>query len=145
MLALADIRRSIHDDHASSRPLSAGYEEIGVAGELAFEDWSGCPMDRTVRPAGDTCDFTIAGHTIDVKTARKAYNLIIEEGRVDQDIYVLAQFETPDGIRFLGWHWGVVMAKQPVRTFGHGIRNHFMAAAELRTMADLREGLEPNG
>jgi mannose/fructose/N-acetylgalactosamine-specific phosphotransferase system component IIB len=61
--AEAASRTAIHDELSSQRKLSDGFESIAP---LRF--------------------------TVDVKTACKAFNLILEVGKVTADIYVLAEF-----------------------------------------------------
>ena len=102
---IARDREEIHKNHKSSRPLSHNYEYIGLKAESCFADKYGLAMDKELKPSGDNGkDFIINNKTIDIKAARKAYNLIVEKGKVKSDIYVLAQYcDVTDNIDFLGW------------------------------------------
>ena len=86
---IATEREKIHEDHASSRPLSKNYEYIGLVGESEFANQFNYKIDEKLRPSGDGGkDFNSPLGLIDIKTARKAFNLIVEKGKVDSDIYV---------------------------------------------------------
>jgi hypothetical protein len=136
----ADARHSLHSDHASHRPLSEGYELVGLVGEGEFSRVSHQPLDLNRRPGGDgRVDFVVPFRvTIDVKTARKAGNLIEEEGKVTCDVYVLAEYsdDTRSAI-LVGWEKGSVLARAPLRDFGHGILNHYIPRDQLRPIPDL--------
>lgn len=118
---------------------------MGLAGEQAFENEFGIKLDRTSRIDGDGGnDFslpTIYGlFKVDVKAARKAYNLIVEQGKCFPfTIYVLAKFCDITGIAVLiGWEWGSVIMRTPVRDFGYGVMNHHIAKEKLRGIEELR-------
>ena len=74
--------------------------------------------------------------TIDVKTAKKAYNLLLEEGKVLSDIYVLADYNGGDTF-LVGWEWGKILKQAPTKDFGYGVINHYIASEELRPMREL--------
>jgi hypothetical protein len=129
-------RHALHENHPTHRPLSDGYEEVGLAGEAAFAAATGLEIDTEDRPGGDAGRDFILPLTIDVKTARKAFNLIVEVGHVNSDIYVLAEFK--DGkAEMVGWAWGKELRSRPTRDFGHGVNNHFIPREELRPMGPL--------
>lgn len=134
-------RAALHADHATSRPLSEGYEKVGFVGEVVFAREFNLPLDWRRRAGGDGgFDFTVpVRHTVDVKTVRKAHNLLQEQGKISADICVLAQYLTDEeaDAQLVGWEWGKVLARAPVRDFGHGILNHFIARGDLRPMAQL--------
>ena len=136
----ANARRDLHVDHASHRPLSEGYELVGLIGEAEFARVFGLPLDLSRRPGGDgRVDFIVPFRiTVDVKTARKASNLIEEQGKVSCDIYVLAEY-SDDGKRadLIGWEKGEKLARAPVRDFGHGIQNHYIPRENLRPISEL--------
>jgi hypothetical protein len=135
----ADARAALHAGHASSRPLSEDYENVGLAGEFAFGRFCGQMPDLSERPAGDQgVDFVIPLlYTVDVKTARKANNLIHEASKpLTADIYVLAE-HSGDDARLLGWAWRSTLAAAPVKDFGHGIDNRYIPRENLRAMEEL--------
>ena len=139
---IAQRRHDIHKSHASSRPLSKDYELVGLSGEVAFAEFSGLGVDWEERPSGDKgIDFTTPnGKTIDVKTARKAYNLIHEENKSFADIYVLAQYiDNKEESILIGWEYGHVLKKSPRKDFGYGIINHYINKNKLNSMQDLKE------
>lgn len=135
-------RHEMHKHQASSRPLSKDYHLVGLAGETAFGRFSGRMPDLEQRIAGDDgFDFIISlKFTVDVKTFRKAYHLIQEQGKVTADIYVLAEYddETRNG-KLLGWEWGRILAKAPLKDFGYGIITHYIKTSDLRPMSELKE------
>jgi hypothetical protein len=135
----AKFRDSTHSKHASRRPLSDDFEYVGLAGEVAFAQAYNAPMDlRSVATGDKGVDFyTIAG-TVDVKTARKPFNLIVEEGKVVADIYVLARYhDQTKKAELLGWEYGQNIKKWSIKDFGYGIRNHYKSASQLRKMSEL--------
>lgn len=135
-------REELHEHHATSRPLSDDYELVGLVGEYAFQLWSGLEMDLELRPGGD-CKFDFVmpnGLTIDIKTAKKAYNLFREEGKPHADILVLAGIAADlSTVTFYGWEYGVTMVYQPTRDFGHNILNHYKRSGKLRSMHELKK------
>ncbi len=135
-------RHDAHKDHATSRPLSDDYEMVGLAGETAFGRLSGRMPDLERRLEGDKgVDFVVSlKFSVDVKTARKAFNLIHEQGKPIADIYVLAEYddETKQA-RLIGWEWGLVLQRAPVKDFGYGVHNHYIPASKLKPMQDLKE------
>lgn len=138
-------REQLHAQHKSSRPLSEGYEYIGLAGEAAFAELFGLPVDLTARPSGDNgVDFSTSAGTVDVKTYRKPYNLLLEVGKRHADILVLAGYDG-EKARLIGWEYSRVLLACPVRDFGYGIRNHYKAAHSLRKLAELREIIHDRG
>lgn len=136
---LADSRMSLHSNHKSSRPLSVDYEFIGLLGEWEFSKITKLPMDTSLRPSGDRgIDFKIGILTIDIKTARLAYNLLRERNKPHANVLVLARYiEKDSNIVFLGWEFDHVMLQQPYKDFGYGIINHYKAVELLKPMDKL--------
>ena len=136
---LAAKRHRLHEGQKSSRPLSRDYELVGLAGEYAFAEAYGLSVDETERPGGDSgSDFVVNGITIDIKTARKAYNLIVEEGKIKADIYVLAQYEGDTDATLLGWATRRQVSMAPTKDFGYGINNHYISKGLLSPMPGLK-------
>lgn len=133
------LRHESHKNHATNRPLSENYEYIGLLGEWKFGQFINCEPDLSRRLSGDKgVDFTVNNITIDIKTARKAYNLIHEEGKSFCDIYVLAQYDNDkDDITLIGWEYGDILKKAPIRDFGYGVINHYLHSSNLKTMQEL--------
>ena len=143
--AIAKRRHDIHKNHASSRPLSKDYELVGLSGEIAFGEFANLEADLSERPEGDNgVDFEAPnGMTIDVKTARRAYNLIHETGKKFANIYVLAQYdENTESATLMGWEYGTTLAKAPTKDFGYGIINHYISKDRLRPMVDIKKVCE---
>lgn len=140
LLKLDKDRRDLHENHQSSRPLSKNYELLGLMGELAFEKCYGYLMDRSPRRRGDNgIDFTNRkGETIDVKTADKPYNLLVEATKIDSgaDIYVLAWGNIEKRtVHFLGWVRRGRMRATPIKDIGgFGILSHYLAGGRLDPM-----------
>lgn len=139
-MKFAEDRTPQHNNHQSQRVLSTNHDDVGLAGEFAFGEFSGLWPDTSLHPSGDNgIDFRVPlVFTVDVKTARKPLNLIHEEGKPFVDIYVLAGFDDDTRKAWLiGWEWGSVLKNAPTGDFGHGVINHFIAAEQLRTMDEL--------
>lgn len=143
-------RHNLHRHHTSSRPLSDNYELVGLRGEEKLGEVLGIDVDLSRRPGGDGgVDFVVPiidprssrvmEWRVDVKTARKPGNLIVERGKVRlRTIYVLARYsDATDSVDLLGWECSAVVARAPVRDFGYGIINHYIPASMLRSVADL--------
>ncbi len=152
LLKIAQQRSGTHVGHKSQRILSQDYNLIGVCGEDAFADEFDLDIDDSIRPSGDKgVDFTInlmCGHdlhnepfTVDVKTAKLPFNLLLEVGKPVVDIYVLADYNEGDSI-LLGWSWGKVLSQAPSRDFGYGVINHYIPAEDLRPISELKERIE---
>lgn len=136
----AKARAALHANHASNRPMSEGYETVGLVGEAQFACDFHQPLDWERRPGGDNgCDFIVPFKMIvDVKTFRRPFHLIVEPGKVHRaDIYVLAGY-SDETLRaeLLGWEWRQAVERAPVKKF-EGIDNHYIAAGQLRPMEDL--------
>ena len=113
----AELMLAKHDTSPSSRPMSDGYELVGAYGEIVWARMHGLPDPRLEQTGGDGGrDFihrvcTDQGGTkpisVDVKTARKAFYLIVPVGQVRADVYVLAAYiegaQSSPRIKFIGW------------------------------------------
>jgi len=137
---------------------------IGAAGEWIFAKWFNIPYDiaeHTEHPEGDGgIDFTVylTKHryplTIDVKTARNPYYLLVKDhliGRGAQLLVLLAFDDATKACSFVGFEWRRVMAQMPVRTFGHPQKNYYRPReklhqwGELCALMALRDGLAGPG
>jgi len=123
---------------------------IGIAGELAFGKRYSLNVDKSIRPDGDGhVDFRAVTNngkaiTIDIKTAIKAYNLLIKEWEIDDCalVLVLAKYDTAnEEVSFLGWQTKGVMRTMPKKVFSPrlGIMNYFCPLDQLRRMEELDE------
>ena len=141
---IAEEREAIHKDHTSSRPLSDNYEYIGLKGEAQFSEEFGINLDLKLRPGGDKgSDFLTKLGSGDVKTAGKAYNLIVEKNKVDADIYVLAQYnDSNDKAILLGWTIRNQVLDAPVKDFGYNIINHYIPKSKLMPMESLKNFID---
>lgn len=138
----AEARHDAHKDHASSRPLSEDYEYVGLLGESKFGELSGLMPDLQRKLSGDNgVDFVVPlKFSVDVKTARKAYHLIHEQGKNFADIYVLASFDDEtQSVKLVGWEWGATLKRAPIKDFGYGIMNHYIPAKDLKPMDELKK------
>ena len=138
---IAQDRETIHKDHATSRPLSKDYEYIGLKGEAQFSEEFGLDLDLKLRPEGDKgSDFSTKLGSVDVKTARKAYNLIVEKNKVHADIYILAHYSDPaDKAVLLGWTIKDQVLAAPIKDFGYNIINHYIPKEKLMPMETLKK------
>ncbi len=99
-------------------------------------------MDESIRPEGDGhVDFSTPIGSIDVKTARKAYHLLVKAWEMENaaDFIVLAQFKDLEHIEFLGWDTKEIMRLMPIKDFGYGIKNYYRHSSQLRPMSQLRD------
>jgi hypothetical protein len=119
---------------------------IGISGEIAFGKRYSLKPDLELRPFGDNhIDFEIQINdvkniTIDVKTAQKAYNLLVKKWEINKcsDILVLAKYINNEDIEFLGWTTKKIMSQQPIKIFSSlGIENYFLPKEKLAPMEDL--------
>lgn len=150
---LGKLRQKVHTDakNSTQRFFDDKNEEdiLGISGEWSFEHITGLPMDRSLKPDGDDhVDFTFKwnGHsvTVDVKVARKPYNLLIKEWEIEKaaKITVLAHFDNFK-VRFLGWEFKDVMEQMPVKVLHWGgIRNYCRKAENLRPMEKLYQMIQ---
>jgi hypothetical protein len=146
----AQARHELHVDHPTHRPLSEGYELVGLRGEEALANYFGLEIDLVRRPGGDggvDNKLCLSGfeYKVDVKCARKALNLIVEVGKVEpKTIYILASYsDEDDAAVLLGWQWGVVLMNAPKKDFGYGVINHYVPRSKLRGLDDLAERHTP--
>lgn len=139
LVAHAEARHALHEGKRSHRPLSEGYELVGLAGEKAFCDWAGIKVDLTLRPRGKRINYRINRKKIDVLTARKPNHLLVEQGKVRADIYVLAAYRDHDGTaRLLGWaDKAMVREAAAWDVGGMGVISHAIWHTNLRPMAEL--------
>ena len=135
---IADQRTGSHIGHQSQRILGDNHDLVGVSGETIFAKYFGLKMNDDIKPEGDEgIDFLLGlNFSVDVKTARKPYNLLLEVGKPVADIYVLADFNDGDPY-LLGWHWGIILSQAPSKDFGYGVINHYIPVEELRSMNEL--------
>jgi hypothetical protein len=138
------MRHHLHEGSASHRPLSTGYEQVGIAGEQAFAREFGIEWDRELRPGGNGgSNFRYRGKRVNVYTARKPLNLIVEKGKATADIYVLAGYR--DGsARLIGWATKRMVLDAPVKDVGgFGIMSHAIPFEDLFAMSELDKALAP--
>lgn len=137
---VAQQRVATHASHSSSRPLSSDYEFVGVKGEYALAVRFGLSLEsiKAVRVGGDGhIDFNVAGYSIDVKTARKPYNLLVEVGVPVADLIVLGRYTEGCSVDLVGWEYSQTMLLCPTKDFGYGINNYFLSASNIRPMKTL--------
>ena len=127
-------------------------DTIGVAGETTFARRYGLEVDERILPDGDGhIDFIVKINnldiSIDVKTAQRAYNLLIKEWEIKEcaDILVLAEYD--DGVvKLLGWETKEVMRLMPTKVFSSlGINNFYRHNSRLRPMMHLDEIFRAGG
>jgi len=133
-------RESLHKFHISSRPLSDNYEYIGMLGECAVSLLLGLEVDWELRASGDKGkDFIYKGYILDVKTARKPYNIIREINKPHGDILILAGInEKLDTVDLMGWEFDEIIQKAPYKDFGYGIINHYIPVDKLQEINKLK-------
>lgn len=138
---IADDIESLHVNHASQRILSEDYLFMGLAGEYTLAKELAITYKISLQPGGDKgIDFNTPIGTVDVKTARKPYWLIVPvENKHPADIYVLAGYQDLGRIvTLIGWTYWNILKEQPAKDFGAGILTHFLEAAQLSPMVLLQ-------
>jgi hypothetical protein len=139
--SLAQRRNAKFAHLARNRPLSNNYEEVGVVGEWEFGRLCGqMPKEPSTRGGDGGWDFEVpVVFTVDVKTSRKGDVLLVEQGKLKADIYVLAHYAGDgDGETILaGWAFATQLKSVPPVDTGRGVVNHALPVAQLRPMAEL--------
>ena len=143
--AEADRRHRLHESHPTHRPLSDGYELVGLKGEEEFARVFGGVVDLSSKPGGDGGqDAAVRLRTtrrfpVDVKTSRKPIHLPVEFGKVKTGtIYVLAAYsDATKRARLLGWATADDLLAAPVRELTEGIKSHAIHVADLRDIQEL--------
>ncbi len=130
-------------DAPSTRALSPDYDRVGALGELHFSELSGLPMDKTRRVHGDHgVDFTRWDLTIDVKTLRHPYSLLVERNKVYADVFVLMGVDKELTKAYVvGWTLFDAVLMAPITKSRYGIWNHTVPARELRPLESLFRAL----
>jgi hypothetical protein len=119
---------------------------IGITGEIKFGERYNLKPDLEIKPNGDGhVDFKVKFNdktivTIDVKTAQKAYNLLVKEWEIDKcsDILVLCKYNGENNVEFLGWTTKKIMKEQPKKVFSSlNINNYYLHYTKLNKMEML--------
>jgi len=147
---LGTARQSAHPNGTPRYYSDPNVEDIiGVAGEQAFANRYGIKIDESIRPDGDNHidfklqyvdGFDVKQLTIDVKTAKKPFNLLIKDWEIDKcaDILILAKYNDDKSVELLGWEYKSIMKKQPTKVFSSlGINNYYKSREQLRPMSEL--------
>lgn len=138
----AQKRTNLHAGNSSQRTLSINAEFMGLLGEFVFSEFCGVPVDLSIRPKGDKgIDFILSNKkTVDVKTFKKAWNLICEDCKpLSADIYVLAKFnEDNESVNLIGWATKEELEVAPKKDFGYGIVNKYIPIQKLHPMKELQ-------
>lgn len=137
---LADARTGLHPNSTST--IAAGADYVGMRGEFAFGELIGLHPDTSARPGGDGgIDFVVPILTsVDVKTRReradgKKCNLLVEQGKVNADIYVQAVLSVDEAdCRCIGWIRARDLLRYRARDFGHGVACHAVPEGDLLAM-----------
>jgi len=126
----ADDRTALHQGNASTCKLHDKYDEQGIAGEHAFSQRYKLFHDMSRKPRGDGgIDFLRVPllFDVDVKCSENAYQLIVEVGTVDADIYVLAQYRGKmTNAKLLKWCWRADVLAAPHKQYSSGKINHYI-------------------
>jgi len=138
-------RKDLHNPVKQQNSLLEDKDPMGMLGEMAFALITGHAVDLEQRIEGDDgYDFIVPlKFTVDVKTTlktNKSHNLMVKEGDVHADIYVLAMVENdiPD---FVGWAWGKQVKAAPTKDFRAGYQSHYIAIDSLYPMSQFYERL----
>ena len=139
-------RHRLHRGQKSHRPLSKDYEYISLVGEEQFAKEFKVLRDKSLRVAGDGgWDFDLGFAKVDVKTARRPRNIIVEHGKlVDSLIYCQARYDdATDTAQLLGWAYGHELSRA-YKDFGYGVLNHWLLVTQSKSMKELKELYAPS-
>jgi hypothetical protein len=145
--AIAKQRAETHKNHRSRTVWNPQSEMLGVIGEFAFELLTGFKMDRSIQKKGDTYDFLINDHAIDVKSSSNGHYLRVKVKNfhpVSNFIYVLAKTQVaPEAASadFLGWINGLHMSKYCVEECLYQSPCYKISKAYLAPMFSLKKVL----
>lgn len=142
--SVAEQRKALHDGYVGKPQILPNRDVIGAAGEKAFADRYGLPMDTTARPHGDGGrDFTGPIGRIDVKTSPTPGNIIVRtcDGHKLAEAVVLAKFipESQTAV-LLGWATRAEVLSGSVRDFGYNGPCYAYPRHKLRPMPATIEG-----
>lgn len=136
---------------ASTHRWSAHSDSAGLSGEQALADYFDYRHEMINKPGGDNgIDRQLLLRTpngpewinVDVKAAAKPRNLLVDVTKVrPHTIYILGHYHPEtDTTDLLGWQWGARIMEAPTEDWcGNGTIVHYVPAAELRSMNELRE------
>jgi len=143
---IAAERENMHQHDASSRQLTKNTNETGLRGEFAFGEMIGIYPDvERKRNGDDGVDFIIPVFMkVDVKTRKERPGglsdtfLLVEEGKVTADIYVLAVLSKDESAcNCVGWMKKEQILTYPVGDLGTHVVNHQVPALDLHPMDSL--------
>ena len=101
--------RALITDRAADRENQEDNEFIGVLGEIAYGKAMNLYVDLSWEPRSGGHDFMSAGHTIDVKTTRRAAALCVVDKPPEKrsDLYVWVRFDPGDDLHayIVGFAW----------------------------------------
>ena len=124
----------------SHRPLGPDHDAVGLAGEEAFAARYGYKVDREYAQRGDGgADFATYAGSVDVKTYRKPVHLLVEQGKVRADFYVLAGYDDEaKEAGLLGWIERASVLAAPVTDIGgFGVQSHAVRREALHGLPSL--------
>ena len=120
-------------------------EFVGLVGEFAFAEDFGVEVDQSLKVDGDGgkdfLQFPKVGK-IDVKAAQIPNNLLVEEGHVRADVFVLYGFDINKETAWsVGWTYKEeVLAKTP-QAWPQKVVNHIVPKFELNHINKLKQML----
>lgn len=155
--AAAQARHEACEHRPSHRPLSDGYELVGVRGEKLFADTFGLTDQLRFfedMPGGDGgYDFVVLFRvsrtkrrkvTVDVKSSRKPIHLPVEVGHERAGLYVLAGIDDVRGDCLVGWATRAQLMAAPLMVLpGTTFTVHAIHRRKLHSIRELRERLQP--
>lgn len=146
----AAARRELHKNRTfGSIPQSEDCEELGLRAEAEFARSYGLEVDMERRPGGDggkdfvvsmrAQDGTVRAQHIDAKGMHPwGRHLLVEEGRVHADVFVLVVCDDERGDGIVGWAWRSEVLAHPAKLWPK-LMNHAIHLRELHRPFELRE------
>lgn len=148
----ASLRQKKPRTKAEDAAITDDSHYVGLVGERYWcHDLLGLPVQLDYRRGGDNgSDMTLPdGRTIDVKTYRKPFNLVVQQGKAKADIFVLLGYREEDkSVEAKGWATKQEILSAPTRYFNpkNQLLSHYIPAGKLHPIqpliAEIRELFE---
>lgn len=147
-----EVAKKRHERNQFSRtnkPIESDADKLGVAGEMAFAELIGIDHTPTASAPTRGYQFNLGPKTkIKVATSLTPGNLLVKEGKVTADVYVLAGCSgepVKENVYFIGWAPASMVKAAEVRNMSkrsdYALPSHAIPRDKLVSMKGLLLGL----